>query len=293
VGVAGGLAHCDFRQTLAFKRCGLLLLVVFAFQVFRPATALSASTSDPSQCAAGEVPAFSGDAARLHDSIGTVMGKPGSCVYEDPLGAGWTEQLTINGLGGQSGVVYSRSGDVTFTENYYGDQEHWALIGDRLLNWVGPSVEPTADAVPVDGCKAALAADMGNGALRRGLVWSGVTGSLGRFDNSLVVSCISSETFAGGNIVWCLLADDQPVPIDDRDSCLNAVSITREDDRTLLGVAQAGSLNEEVTRLRWTGSGFQTIDQFESCNTSQPIRVPPAISRDPQALIAFCGYTRD
>ena len=45
-----------------------------------------------------------------------------------------------------------------------------------------------------------------------------------------------------------------------------------------------------VRRLRWNGGGFDTVDEFESCKSTPPTRVPPAIADDFAALATFCHY---
>jgi hypothetical protein len=210
----------------------------------------------------------------LREWIGEVMGDPISCPSDDG------EQLTSTGL------VYPRSDSsgVTFTTNVYATQAHWTVSGTQLLYWEGQSVDPPADALPVGSCKAVLAA------YSPGFVWGGQVSPLGRFNGSAVAACLGTESFAGGNGIWCLLADDRPAPIDGADPCTAFRSLVREDDGTLLGIAHESAALDVVRRLRWNAGGFAVVDEFESCASSPPVRVPPALRDDFAGLAAFCHY---
>jgi hypothetical protein len=215
------------------------------------------------------------------------MGDPTTCPAEDPAGTADSEQETTTGL------VYSRSntGSVTFTTNSYGNQAHWTMNGTLLLYWEGPATDPTIDASPVSGCTAVLAAAKLGGVFPAGFGWGGLVSPLGRFNGSAVVACLSTESFPGGNAIWCLLADDRPAPIDAGDACLAFTSLTRVDASTLVGVSHESAALDYVRHLRWNDGEFNIVDEFESCKTIPAIRVPRAIAGNSSTLANYCHYT--
>jgi hypothetical protein len=92
------------------------------------------SLCDPKQ------PQFLGSLASLKTRLGTTMGTPASC--ERAINAdGDTEQQTSTGL-----AYYRHERNLAaFTTGW----DHWALDGNKLLQWQGPDIEPPQDAATV------------------------------------------------------------------------------------------------------------------------------------------------
>jgi hypothetical protein len=94
-------------------------------------------------CRSGEQPQFHFGFATLSAQLGSRMGTPTSCEYNDPNGSGDVLQSTDTGL-----AVYRAA---TATATFTNGAEHWALSGSSVVHWTASSLDPPADAELVAG----------------------------------------------------------------------------------------------------------------------------------------------
>jgi hypothetical protein len=137
------------------------------------------------------------------------------------------------------------------------------------------------------GCAAALR-DSGEG-FHRMLVeqwtWDGGVQDVGTIGGAPVVLCLANgPLLPATNLIGCLLLGDQSVWVQayvdaygDQYPAGPACSAVRYVDQVsaeeLLWIAHASKVTREVTRLRWNGSAFDVIANYEVCwdNMLEPL----------------------